>query len=212
MSFQLPTIESQLPLEVGRARILGLSSHCPECLTPFEQEDMRGFALTDERNLSIVATCECQYCGHEAQLKAWGDSSGRVSVTVDGQLAFHSYGAGLIGKLRTAKAALTCLFLTWIRTGRPYLPFLSRERQLGVSRIAIQRTSSTFLGTFKGYRIADWIETDQGQIFDFDRTAASLQQGIAEREDDEIVLYPGVIYRPRDRENPSGSQDSRRVC
>lgn len=52
-------------------------------------------------------------------------------------------------------------------------------------------------GTYRGASIPDWIES-RGSMWDFDRTCLGADQiDLRTLSPDELVIYPGLIYRRR---------------
>lgn len=197
MEYKLPTIKSQMPLTIGRAQVKALVAHCPECLAALRQSGMRGFVLKDGNSASIVANAHCVNCGHTAKVELSADASGRIECSVDGHLAYYHYGSGLRGLLRTAATFVTLLYYKVLRGAKVKLPAHAKSPDLGVARVRILSSSEVVVGELKGYRIPEWVEPNTGGQFYFDRTAEDLKKAIAERRPDELVLYPGLIYRPR---------------
>lgn len=192
----VPTIASQLPIQVGKGRIAALRFSCPQCLTEIKEEHLLGDIIQTKKQAEVRGTASCHVCGHIAHIEVDLDRTGRLKVVMDGEVLHQDCGVGLTAVLRMIPKYGQLL---WRRLVDPNQKFSFRirpvEPEVELLRREIRDVSDELVGQYRDTPIPKWIDLENGDRYVFDRITPSFRESVLACPSNELLIWPGLIFR-----------------
>lgn len=198
MQLAIPTIQSQMPLQLGHLQIRSMSVACPACLTPIAQTKLRGIALQTNGSAAVDADAECFSCGSTTKVSWCCDEGGAMR----GELNHVNAGCKTTTEETKLLVELGKTLARMARWGRgtqsslvdiAVMPHLSTR----CGQVGIQDASNRTIGHYRGASIPAWIILADRRTLVYSRVSRDPSNVHLEIDLDEISVGPGLIFGPK---------------